>query len=181
MQKTESERVILSPDDVTSDNFEEMLPELIDSRKNCDYKFLLLVCNNITVDQIEVLEPYIVDRFITENFEEAEWEGRFSVLENAKEIYARDMFGANPDFIKVPITDSQDIFISNGYYHETLDCLIVPTKMFETDLSPFEIIVYTLRMDWHKSYSNIAETLNRSPKTIETVFKRAVFKLRDVE
>jgi hypothetical protein len=175
--------MLISPNAITSGNFKDMFPIITDHRKQgfYNYSFLLEVCGNITEEQEDILKPYIIDRFITEEFEEASWEGRFSVLEDAKEIYAKDMFGDNPEFVKTKITDCQGIFISREYPDDILECLIIPTKLFESDLAPLEVIVYTLKMDWHKSYSNIAKILCRDPRTIETVFKRAVFKLRDVK
>ena len=173
--------MILKPSDVNHHNFNDLLSELKDIHHSgiCDYKFLLEVCNNITDDQEDILKPYIVDRFITEMFEEAEWEGRFKLLENAKEIYARDMCFPENDFVKLKITDCQDIFISKSYHPtEEIDTLIIPVELFKSsNMAPLEIIVYTLKMNWNRSYSTIAKMLNRDPRTIETTFKRAVIKM----
>jgi len=172
--------MLLKPDEVNENNFFDLLNELKDINHSgiCDYKFLLAVCRNITEDQEDILKPYIIDRFITEQFEEAEWEGRFKILEDAKEIYTKDMFGDDPTFAKYKISDNQSIFISKAYPNEINDTLVIPVNLFkESNLSPMEIIVYVLKMSHNKSYSTIAKMLNRDPRTISTTFHRAVEKM----
>lgn len=173
--------MILKPDEVNQSNFSEKLEELTDINHSgiCDYKFLLEVCNNITDDQEDILKPYIVDRFITEQFEEAEWEGRFQILEDAKEIHVKDMCLPESDFIMFKIADCQSVVISKSYHKsEPLNTLVIPVNLFkESDLAPMEIIVWVLKTSWNKSYSTIAKMLNRDPRTIETTFKRAVSKM----
>jgi len=173
--------MILKPDEVNQFNFSEKLEELTDINHGgiCDYKFLLEVCDYITDDQEDILKPYIIDRFINEQFEEAEWEGRFRLLEDAKEIYAENMCFPESEFVKFKIADSQDVFISKSYHKsEPLDTLVIPVNLFkESNLAPMEIIVWVLKTSWNKSYSIIAKMLNRDPRTIETTFKRAVAKM----
>ena len=173
--------MILKPEEVNEHNFYDVLDELKDINHSgiCDYKFLLKVCYNITEDQEDILRPYIVDRFITEQFEEAEWEGRFQLLEDAKEIYTKDMCFPESDFVRFKIADCQDVVISKSYHKsEPLDTLVIPVNLFkESDLAPMEIIVWILKTSWDKSYSTIAKMLNRDPRTIETTFKRAVVKM----
>ena len=172
--------MILNIEEINEQNFNEILPELTKPENGgiYDYKFLLKVCKNITDNQELVLIPHIIDRFVTENFELAEWEIRFKVLEIAKEIYAKDVFWNDPDFVKFKLTNYQEIFISKNYPHDKIETLIIPIKLFqESDLAPMEIVVYTLKHEWGKSYAIIAEMLKRDPRTIETTFKRAVFKL----
>lgn len=172
--------MILKTDEVNADNFYDVLDELKDIHHSgiCDYKFLLEVCKNITDDQEDILKPYIIDRFITEQFEEAEWEGRFQILEDAKEVYTKDIFGDNPTFAKYKISDHQSIFISKDYSYEINDTLVIPVNLFkESDLAPMEIIVWVLKMSLNKSYSTIAKMLGRDARTIETTFKRAVVKM----
>ena len=172
--------MILKPDEVNVDNFYDVLDELRDIHHSgiCDYKFLLEVCKNITDDQEDILKPYIIDRFITEQFEEAEWEERFQILEDAKEVYTKDIFGDNPTFAKYKISDHQSIFISKDYPYEINDTLVIPVNLFkESDLAPMEIIVWVLKMSSNKSYSTIAKMLGRDARTIETTFKRAVVKM----
>lgn len=172
-------RNIYNPNEINEDNFDSFFLELPEHTGGIyDYKYLLTVCLNISEEQTIQLMPYIVDRFITENFEMAEWVERFRVLEKAKEIYALDMFGKDADFSKYKLTDSQDIFISKNYPADKLETLIIPVKLFqESNLAPMEIIIYVLHTEWAKSYSMIAQTLNRDPRTIETTFKRAAFKM----
>ena len=173
--------MILNPNEVNEHNFLGVLDELKDINHSgiCDYKFLLEVCRNITDDQEDILKPYIVDRFITEQFEEAEWEGRFQILEDAKEIYVKDMCFPESDFIKFKITDCQSVVISKSYHKsEPLNTLVITTVLFrESDLAPMEIIVWVLKTSWNKSYSTIAKMLGRDARTIETTFKRAVAKM----
>ena len=173
--------MILNSDEVNEHNFFDVLDELKDINHSgiCDYKFLLEVCRNITDDQEDILKPYIIDRFITEQFEEAEWEGRFQILEDAKEIYVKDMCFPESEFVKFKISDSQDVVISKSYHKsESLETLVIPVNLFkESDLAPMEIIVWVLKTSWNKSYSTIATILNRDPRTIETTFKRAVAKM----
>ena len=173
--------MILNPNEVNEHNFFGVLDELKDINRSgiCDYKFLLEVCRNITGDQEDILKPYIVDRFITEQFEEAEWEGRFQILEDAKEIYVKDMCFPESDFIKFKIADCQSVVISKSYHKsEPLNTLVITTALFrESDLAPMEIIVWVLKTSWNKSYSTIAKMLGRDARTIETTFKRAVAKM----
>ena len=173
--------MILKTDDVNQHNFLDVLDELKDINHSgiYDYKFLLEVCNNITDDQEDILKPYIIDRFITEQFEEVEWEGRFQILEDAKEIYAKDMCFPESEFVKFKIADCQHVVISKSYHKsEPLNTLVIPINLFyESDLAPMEIIVWVLKTSWNKSYSTIAMMLNRDPRTIETTFKRAVAKM----
>lgn len=173
--------MIFKPDEVNADNFYDALDELKDINHSgiCDYKFLLKVCKNITDDQEDILKPYIIDRFITEQFEEAEWEGRFQILEDAKEIYVNDMCFPCSYFQKYNIADCQDVVISKSYNKsEQLNTLVIPVNLFEeSNLAPMEIIVWVLKTSWNKSYSTIAKMLNRDPRTIETTFKRAVVKM----
>ena len=173
--------MILKPDDVNQYNFFDVLGELKDINHSgiCDYKFLLEVCKNITDDQEDILKPYILDRFITEQFEEAEWEGRFQILEDAKEIYVNDMCFPGSYFQKYKIADCQDVVISKSYHKsEPLNTLVIPVNLFkESDLAPMEIIVWVLKTGWDKSYSTIAKMLGRDARTIETTFKRAVVKM----
>lgn len=151
-----------------------LLPDIIQK----DWEFMLKVCDIITDEQEDILKPHIVDNFITDKFEEAEWEGRFCVLERAKEIYARDMFGVNLDFVRRKLTDYQDLFFSKSYHYDELETLIIPTELFKnTNLAPMEIIVYELKQNWNKKYPVIAKMLNRDQRTIETTFKRAVVKM----
>jgi len=173
--------MILKPDEVNEHNFYDVLDELKDIHHSgiCDYKFLLEVCMNITDDQEDILKPYIIDRFITEQFEEAEWEGRFQILEDAKEIYVKDMCFPESVFVKLKIADCQEVVISKSYHKSTaLETLVIPVNLFkESNLAPMEIIVWVLKTSWNKSYSTIATILNRDPRTIETTFKRAVAKM----
>ena len=173
--------MILNPYEINEHNFLTKLDELTDIHHSgiCDYKFLLEVCKNITDDQEDILKPYIIDRFITEQFGEAEWEGRFQILEDAKEIYVNDMCFPESYFQKYKITDCQDVVISKSYHKsEQLNTLVIPVNLFkESDLAPMEIIVWVLKTSWDKSYSTIAKMLNRDPRTIETTFKRAVVKM----
>ncbi|MCK5216377.1 MAG: hypothetical protein KAJ93_01220 [Methanosarcinales archaeon] len=173
--------MILKPDEVNEHNFFDVLDELKDINHSgvYDYKFLLEVCNNITEDQEYILIPYIIDRFITEQFEMAEWVGRFQILEDAKEIYVNDMCLPDSYFQKYKITDCQNVVISKAEHKsEPLDTLVIPVNLFkESDLAPMEIIVWVLKTSWEKSYSTIAKMLNRDPRTIETTFKRAVAKM----
>lgn len=56
------------------------------------------------------------------------------------------------------------------------------TELFHTtNLAPMEIIVYTLKQAWNKSYTTISKMLNRDQRTIETTFKRAVAKIELVK
>ena len=173
--------MILNPDEINEHNFITKLDELTDIHHSgiCDYKFLLKVCKNVTDDQEDILKPYIVDRFITEQFEEAEWEGRFQLLEDAKEVYTEDMCFPKSEFVRLKIADCQGIFISKSYHkNEPLNTLVIPVNIFkQTDLAPMEIIVWVLKTSWNKSYSTIAKMLDRDPRTIETTFKRAVAKM----
>ena len=173
--------MILKPDEVNEHNFFDVLDELRDIHHSgiCDYKFLLEVCNYITEDQEDILIPYIIDRFITEEFEMAEWQGRFRLLEGAKEIYINNMCLPDSYFQKYKITGCQNVVISKAYHKsEPLDTLVIPVNLFkESDLAPMEIIVWVLKTSWDKSYSTIAKMLNRDPRTIETTFKRAVAKM----
>ena len=173
--------MILKHDDVNQYNFFDVLDELKDINHGgiCDYKFLLEVCNHITDDQEDILKPYIIDRFITEQFEEAEWERRFQILEDAKEIYVNNMCFPESDFIKFKIADCQSVVISKSYHKsEPLNTLVITTNLFrESDLAPMEIIVWVLKTSWNKSYSTIAKMLGRDDRTIETTFKRAVAKM----
>jgi len=159
---------------ITPKTFKGLFPDIIQK----DWKFMLDVCGLITDDQEYILEPYIVDNFITDKFEEAEWEGRFRVLERAKEVYANDIFGGNPDFIRRKLTNYQDLFFSKSYHYDEVETLIIPTELFKnTNLAPMEIIVYELKQNWNKKYPVIANMLNRNQRTIETTFKRAVAKM----
>ena len=173
--------MILKPNEVNEHNFFDVLDELKDIHHSgiCDYKFLLEVCRNITDDQEDILKPYIIDRFITEQFEEAEWEGRFQILEDAKEIYAEDMCFPENEFVRFKIANSQSVVISKAYHKsEPLDTLVIPVNLFkQSDLAPMEIIVWVLKTSWNKSYSTIAKMLGRDARTIETTFKRAVAKM----
>ena len=173
--------MIFKPDEVNEHNFYDVLDELKDINHSgiCDYKFLLEVCRNITDDQEDILKPYIIDRFITEQFEEAEWEGRFKILEDAKEVYVNDMCFPDSYFQKYNLTDCQDVVISKAYHKsKQLNTLVIPVNLFkESNLAPMEIIVWVLKTSWEKSYSTIAKMLNRDPRTIETTFKRAVAKM----
>jgi DNA-binding CsgD family transcriptional regulator len=172
--------MILKHDEVNEHNFDEHLPEIINPNHRAfyNYRFLLCVSTHINEDQEDILKPYIVDRFITEMFELAEWEGRFKILENAKEIYTKELFGDDPAFSMYKISDSQSIFVSKDYPDEVNDTLVIPVNLFkESNLAPMEIIVWVLKTSWNKSYSTIAKMLNRDPRTIETTFKRAVAKM----
>lgn len=125
--------------------------------------------------QFDRLRAYIIDRFINEEFECAEWEDRFNLLEEVKEIYIEDMQWLE-HYKNFNITDGQRCVINTEY--GDIKTLVIPIDMFnDTDLSPFEIIVYNLKYVWDKTYAEIARMLNRDPSTIETVFKRAFFKL----
>ena len=160
---------------INPETFECLKPDIL----RRDYNFLLDLWDVITEDQYDSLKPHIVDKFITEMFEEAEWEGRFQLLEDAKEIYSKDMCFPESDFVKLKVADCQDIFISKSYHPtEEIDTLIIPVELFKSsNMAPLEIIVYTLKMNWNRSYSTIAKMLNRDPRTIETTFKRAIVKM----
>ena len=169
--------MIFEAKEINEHNFDERFDKLINM---WDYNFLLDVCRYITEDQETTLEPHIIDAFITEHFEECEWEGRFRALERAKEVYAKSMcFGeGDKDFIRMKLTNCQDIFISKSYHYDELETLIIPTELFKnTNLAPMEIIVYELKQNWNKKYPVIAKMLNRDQRTIETTVKRAVAKM----
>ena len=172
--------MVFEPDEVNTENFYELLPELINPNHRAfyNYQFLLCVSTHINDDQEDVLKPYIVDRFITEMFELSEWEGRFKILEDAKEIYTKELFGDDPAFSMYKISDSQSIFVSKDYPDEVNDTLVIPVNLFkESNLAPMEIIVWVLKMGSNKSYSTIAKMLGRDARTIDTTFKRAVAKM----
>ena len=170
--------MILEPHEINENNFDQAFDFLINEYGGRNYHFLLMVCENITEDQIDKLKPYIVTKFIDEEFECAEWQDRFDILEKSKQRYVKEMFGNNPAFRKFYITDDQSITICNEFENDEFKTLLIPTELFKhTQLAPLEVIVYTLKAGWNKTYANIARTLNRSPNTIETVFKRAVVKM----
>ena len=159
---------------VDTGTFEFLLPDIL----NGDWRFLLSIEERISDDQFETLQPYIIDKFITVNFEQSEWERRFRLLEDAKEVYTKELFGDDSAFVKYKLADYQSIFVSKDYPDEINDTLIIPVNLFkESDLAPMEIIVWVLKTSWNKSYSTIAKMLNRDPRTIETTFKRAVAKM----
>lgn len=173
--------MIYEAKEINEHNFNDRFDEIIDSQ---NYNFLLDICRYITEDQVTKLEPYIVDAFISDHFEECEWEGRFSVLERAKEVYTKGMcFGeGDKDFVRMKLTNYQDIFISKAYEHDEIETLIIPTELFKnTNLAPMEIIVWELKQNWNKSYSVISKMLNRHPNTINETFKRAVVKMELVK
>lgn len=161
-------------DSITPEIFDSLLPEILKR----DWEFLLKVSYKITDDQNDILQPHILDKFITDQFEQAEWEGRFQILEDAKEIYAKELFGDEPSFVKYNISNYQSIFISKDYSYDVNDTLVIPVNLFrESDLAPMEIIVWVLKTSWNKSYSTIAKMLGRDARNIETTFKRAVAKM----
>ena len=170
--------MILEPHEIDEHNFDHVFDDLINEYGGRNYHFLLMVCENITEEQIDKLKPYIVTKFIDEEFECAEWQDRFDTLEKSKQRYVKEMFGKNPTFRKFCITNDQSVIICNESENDEFKTLLIPTELFKhTQLAPLEVIVYTLKAGWNKSYANIARTLNRSPNTIETVFKRAVVKM----
>ena len=167
--------MILDPNEINTLNFDEKFNELVEHGTST-YKFLLKVLDNdLNEYQFDRLRSYIIDRFINEEFECAEWEDRFNLLEEVKERYIEDM-----QFLEhcknFNITDEQRCIINTD--HGDIKTLVIPIDMFnDTNLSPFEIIVYNLKYIWDKTYAEIARMLNRDPSTIETVFKRAFIKL----
>ena len=143
-----------------------------------DWESMIEVGLVVTEDQFYRLQPYILDEFVSDVFEQAEWEGRFRLFEKAKEIYARDMFGGDTDFVRMKLSNYQDVFICKDYNSDTNDTLVISTELFHTtNLAPMEIIVYTLKQEWNKSYATISKMLNRHPNTINETFKRAVVKM----
>ena len=159
---------------VTSETFECLFPEII----KMDWESMIEAGLVVTEDQFYKLQPYILDEFVSDVFEQAEWEGRFRLFEKAKEIYARDMFGDDTGFVRMKLSNYQDVFICKDYYSHTNDTLVISTELFHTtNLAPMEIIVYTLKQEWNKSYATISKMLNRDQRTIETTFKRAVVKM----
>lgn len=170
--------MIFEPEQITEDNFDDNFDSIINEYGGRNYKFMLKLVNNINEDQYSRLMPYILTKFIDEEFECAEWLDRFDVLEKSKQRYVKEMFGKNPNFRTLKVTDNQSITICNDFEGDEFKTLPIPVELFKhTNLAPMEIIVYTLKVGWDKSYSNIARTLNRDPRTIETTFKRAVAKM----
>lgn len=167
--------MILDPTEITIINFNEKLSELV---KDSTYRFLLKVLDNdLNDDQFDALRPHILDKLINEEYGCEEWQDRFNMLEEVKEIYLNDMCGIGK-YKNFDITDEQRclINVSDG----DIKTLVIPIDMFNnTKLSPLEIIVYCLRNEWGKSYADIARILNRDPRTINTTFKRAIAKMGD--
>lgn len=88
------------------------------------------------------------------------------------------MFGDDTDFVRMKLSNYQDVFICKDYNSDTNDTLVISTELFHTtNLAPMEIIVYTLKNDWNKSYSTISKMLNRNQRTVNKTFKRAVAKM----
>ena len=171
-----SDRMLLKK--VTSETFDCLFPEII----KMDWESMIEVGLVVTEDQFYKLQPYILDNFVSDVFEQAEWEGRFRLFERAKEIYARDMFGEDTDFVRMKLSNCQDVFICKDYNSDTNDTLVISTELFHTtNLAPMEIIVYTLKHEWNKSYATISKMLNRDPRTINETFKRAVAKMEFVK
>lgn len=163
---------------INENTFDDYKKEIIDF----GWRFMVEINMHTTVteDQYEELQPYIIDGFISEIFKQSEWERRFHILERAKEIHAKNMcfVKSDEDFVRMKLTNSQDIFISKAYDHDELETLIIPTELFKnTNLAPMEIIVWELKQNWNKSYSVISKILNRHPNTINETFKRAVAKM----
>lgn len=161
-------------DKINPGTFEGLLPEIV----KMDWESMVEVGVVVTEDQFYKLQPYILDEFVTNVFEQSEWEGRFRLYERAKEIYAKDMFGNSPDFVRMKLSNYQDVFVCKDYYSDATDTLIIPTELFKnTNLAPMEIIVWDLKQNWNKSYPVIAKMLNRDQRTINETFKRAVVKM----
>ena len=161
-------------DKINSKTFEGLLPEIV----KMDWESMVEVGMVVTEDQFCKLQPYILDAFVSDVFEQAEWESRFRLYERAKEIYAKDVFGDSPDFVRMKLSNYQDVFICKDYYSDANDTLIIHTELFKnTNLAPMEIIVWELKHNWNKPYSVISKMLNRHPNTINETFKRAVVKM----
>lgn len=169
--------MILDPTEITIHNFYEKMPELL---KNSKYKFLLRVLDNgLEPDQFDALRPHIIDKFINEEYECAEWADRFAMLELVKKLYVDEMCGIGK-YQKFDITDEQQclINVSDG----DIKTLVIPIDMFHyTDLAPLEIIVCCLKNEWGRSYADIARVLNRDPSTINTAFKRGMAKIENTK
>ena len=169
--------MILDPTEITIQNFYGKLPELI---KDSKYKFLLRVLDNdLEPHQFDALIPHIIDKLIDEEFECAEWQDRFAILELVKKLYVDEMSGIGK-YHKFDITDNQQclINVSDG----DIKTLVIPIDMFHnTDLAPLEIIVCCLKNEWGRSYADIARILNRDPRTINTAFKRGMAKIQNMK
>lgn len=169
--------MILDPTEITIQNFYGKLPELI---KDSKYKFLLRVLDNdLEPHQFDALIPHIIDKLIDEEFECAEWQDRFAILELVKKLYVDEMSGIGK-YHKFDITDNQQclINVSDG----DIKTLVIPIDMFHnTDLAPLEIIVCCLKNEWERSYADIARILNRDPRTINTAFKRGMAKIENMK
>lgn len=161
-------------DKINPETFGCLFQEII----KMDWESMIEVGGVVTEDQFYRLQPYILDNFVSDIFEQAEWERRFRLFERAKEIYARDMFDNNTDFVRMKLSNYQDVFICKDYNSDVNNTLVISTELFHTtNLAPMEIIVYTLKQEWNKSYATISKMLNRDQRTIETTFKRAVVKM----
>ena len=167
--------MILDPTEITIQNFYEKLPELV---KHSTYRFLLRVLDNdLEPNQFDALRHHIIDKLINEEFECAEWQDRFAMLELVKRLYVDDMCGIGK-YHKFDITDEQQclINVSDG----DIKTLVIPVDMFhDTDLAPLEIIVCCLKNEWGRSYADIARVLNRDRRTINTAFKRGMAKIEN--